>query len=76
MVEFIKFLVDSVVKNPQDVKVSEEKSDSSIIYNIQVNNKDMGILIGKGGRTIKSLRLLAKAKAIKNNLWVDIKIAE
>jgi ribosomal protein S3 len=34
----------------------------------------MGLIIGKEGRTINSIRSLAKAKAVKEGVWVDIQL--
>jgi predicted RNA-binding protein YlqC (UPF0109 family) len=36
----------------------------------------MGVVIGKEGKTIKSLRNLAKAKAIKDNIRIQIVLEE
>jgi predicted RNA-binding protein YlqC (UPF0109 family) len=36
----------------------------------------MGIVIGKEGKTIKSLRNLAKAKAIRDNIRIQVLLDE
>jgi predicted RNA-binding protein YlqC (UPF0109 family) len=36
----------------------------------------MGLVIGKQGRTIRSIRDLAKAKAIKDNVRIRIELHE
>jgi len=76
MKEFIEFLVTSLVKNPQSVAVEEMQEGSNYRYTIAVDPADMGLIIGKEGRTINSIRSLAKAKAVKEGVWVDIQLLD
>jgi len=76
MKEFIDFLVTSLVKNPQSVAVEEIQEGSNYRYTVAVNPADMGLIIGKEGRTINSIRSLAKAKAVKEGVWVDIQLLD
>jgi len=43
---------------------------------IKVNPEDMGRVIGKAGATIKSIRVIAKAAAIKSKDKVDVVVEE
>lgn len=76
MKEFIEFLFKNLVKNPQSVTVEEEKEGNNRKYTVSVDPSDMGLVIGKEGKTINSIRSLAKAKAVKDGLWVEIQLAE
>jgi len=76
MKEFIVYLVTNIVKNPTDVKVDEVVEGNGYIYNITVNPDDMGLVIGKEGRTIKSVRALAKSKAIKDGVMISVELIE
>jgi predicted RNA-binding protein YlqC (UPF0109 family) len=77
MKEYIEFLVKQIVSHPDNVTVMEVKDDeSSYTYTINVDKEDMGVLIGKEGRTIKSLRTLAKVKAVKDGVRVNITLNE
>ncbi len=77
MQEYIEFLVKQIVTNPDSVSVEEIKEDdSSFTYVISVAKEDMGIVIGREGRTIKSLRTLAKVKAVKDDIRVNITLNE
>jgi len=72
MREFLEFLVKEVVSKPEEVKVSEIQDDGIFIYTIHANKEDMGVIIGKEGKTIRSFRNLAKAKAIKDNVRIQV----
>ena len=76
MKEFVEFLVKNVVKNPDSVAVTEVAEGTNFRYSVTVDPADMGFVIGKEGRTINSIRLLAKAKAVKEGIWVDVTLAE
>lgn len=64
IIEFTDFLVKSIVKEPDMVKVERfDTEDEGTMIEIIVHDADMGALIGKGGRTANALRTLIQAKA-------------
>ena len=77
MKEFLTFLVKNIVNHPDDVAV-EEKIDSSgyISLELKVNPEDIGLVIGKAGKVIKSLRNLVKVKAIVERKKVNVTLIE
>lgn len=76
MKEFIEYILNQLVKNPDEMSVSEKDDNGYITYNIEVAEEDMGLVIGKGGRTIRSIRSLVKAKAIKDGVRVRVELIE
>ena len=76
MKEFLSYLVTNVAKNPMDVNVEEVVDGNTYVYNISVNPDDMGLVIGKNGRIINSIRALAKSKAIKEGIMIDVNLLE
>jgi hypothetical protein len=76
MKDFIEFLVKSVVKNPDAVVITEAAEGTNLRYSVTVDQADMGLVIGKEGRTINSIRGLAKAKAVKEGVWVDLELVD
>src|SRR5579863_9654052 len=71
--EVVKFLVDS----PEEVSVEEVKQGShSVVLNRTVAQKDVGKVIGKQGRTVRSLRNLLDAAASKANKRATLEIIE
>ena len=76
MKEFIEYLVKKIVSQPEKVLVEESNEGGIYLEKINVSPEDMGLIIGKEGRTIKSIRGLARAKAIIDNLRVNIEVAE
>lgn len=76
MKEFLTYLVQNVVKNPDDVVVEEVLEGTTYNYKITVNPDDMGLVIGKEGRIIRSIRALAKSKAIKEGVMINVELLE
>lgn len=76
MKELLEFIIKSLVDNPQKVKVNQEEKEGEIILNFSVAQEDMGKVIGKGGKIIKSVRNLLRAKAIKEGKRVQIVLEE
>lgn len=76
MKDTLQFIVASIVQNPLEVKISEEDVNGIATYTISVSKDDMGKVIGKGGKVIRSIRNVLKIKAIKENIRINIQLAE
>jgi hypothetical protein len=70
--EVVKFLVD----HPEQVSVEELKQSGGTVLNLRVAQKDVGKVIGKQGRTVRSLRTLLDAAAAKLNTRCTLEIVE
>jgi len=64
IVGYTEFLVKSIVKNPDMVKVQLfENEDEDSIIEIIVHNEDMGAVIGKSGKMASAIRTMIQAYA-------------
>ncbi|RJP35582.1 MAG: KH domain-containing protein [Candidatus Omnitrophota bacterium] len=73
----LTYITKSLVKNPDDVIVAEKITEDGILeYTLSVNPDDMGRIIGRNGKTARSVRLLVSAKASLENKRTHIEIAE
>jgi predicted RNA-binding protein YlqC (UPF0109 family) len=71
--EVVKYLVDA----PEEVKVEEFKEGrNNVVLELEVAQKDIGKVIGKQGRTIRSLRNLLDAAASKLNVRAQLELIE
>ena len=75
-VEFLEFVVKSLVDNPADVKVNRTVDEMGVLLTLDVNSADMGKIIGRSGNTAKAIRTLLRVVGMKNNARVNLKINE
>lgn len=74
--EFVEAVVKAIVDNPTDVKTKRSVDEMGVLIELTVNPEDMGKIIGKEGRTAKSIRTLLRVLGAKNNARVNLKIVE
>lgn len=72
----LEYIVSSIVDNTDDVKIDEDQIDGITNLIITVNKEDMGKIIGKGGKVIRSIRNIMRIKAMKQGARINISIAD
>jgi predicted RNA-binding protein YlqC (UPF0109 family) len=58
------------------VEVKETQTDDASVFELKVAKEDLGRIIGKQGRTAKSIRTLLNAAASRGNRKVVLEIIE
>jgi len=76
MKDLLNYIVTSLVTKPEAVSIDEENAEGSINLNLTVDPSDMGLIIGKGGQTIKSIRKLLIVRAMAENIRVNLQLIE
>ena len=76
MKELVQYLAKSLVRNPDAVEVKETQTDDASVFELKVAKEDLGRIIGKQGRTAKSIRTLLNAVASRGNRKVVLEIIE
>lgn len=76
MKELTEYIVKQLVNNPEAVEITEDKQGDFIEINLKVDPADMGIVIGKGGQTIKAIRRLLTIPASSQNFKVNLRLVE
>lgn len=76
MREMLLFLTQSLVEDREAVQVEELEEDGDLVYEITVNEDDLGRVIGKGGRVANALRTVAKAAAVREERRVLVDILD
>ena len=76
MKELVQYLAKSLVNNPDAVEVKESESNTAAVFELRVAKDDLGRIIGKQGRTARSIRTILNAAASKTNRKVILEIIE
>ena len=75
-VQFLEYVVKSLVDNPNDVKIERTVDEMGVLLKLSINPADMGKVIGRMGNTAKAIRTLLRVVGMKNNARVNLKINE
>ena len=59
--ELIEFIAKALVDHPEQVRVSEVEGEKTSIIELSVAKDDLGKVIGKQGRTARSIRVILGA---------------
>jgi predicted RNA-binding protein YlqC (UPF0109 family) len=76
MKDTLHYIVSSIVDKPEDVVIDEQDDSGSVNFTITVAPDDMGKVIGKEGKVIRSIRNVMKIKAMKQNKRINIQLAD
>ena len=72
LAEVLEHLVVGIVDNPEDVSVREKPARGrGTLLKVTVRPDDLGRVIGRAGRTAKSLRTVVNALSGGQNVRVD-----
>jgi predicted RNA-binding protein YlqC (UPF0109 family) len=76
MKDLLQYLAKSLVSHPESVEIKETSNDDTSVFEVKVAKEDLGRIIGKQGRTAKSIRTLLNAAAAVSNRKVVLEIVE
>jgi len=76
MKELVEYLAKQLVSHPEAVEVKETQGDTASVLELKVAKDDLGRIIGKQGRTAKSIRTILNAAASRTNRKVVLEIIE
>lgn len=76
MKELIELIAKALVDEPDQVRVTEIEGERVTIIELRVAPSDLGKVIGKQGRTARSIRTLLNATATKLRKRAVLEILE
>lgn len=74
--EVLEKILTSLVNNPQEVKVQRIIDEMGVLLRVKLHPQDMGLVVGRKGENIKSIKNIIRAIGAKNHARVNIKIEE
>ena len=76
MNEILEVMIKNLIEDKDSVSINEVAQDSEVKFEVRVNEKDMGRVIGKKGKIAQSIRTVMKAIAAKENKKVNIEFID
>lgn len=76
MKAFLERLVKHVVSNPQDVRIEQIIGERSVVFELHVQEGDMGKVIGRNGQMANALRTILAVASAKHKKKYFLEIIE
>jgi len=70
----VEYVARALVDKPTAVKVDEVQDGNTTVYELEVDEEDIGKVIGRQGRVVRGLRALVKAAATRKGTRVDLDV--
>lgn len=74
--ELVEYIVQKIVDRPDGISISEDIHENVVTIRVKVAPEDVGKVIGKEGRTARSIRTLVYAAANKQNQRAILEIVK
>lgn len=74
--ELVEYMAKSLVDKPDEVEVNEVIGEQTTVVELKVSKEDLGKVIGKQGRTARSMRTILNAASTKLNKRSVLEIVE
>jgi predicted RNA-binding protein YlqC (UPF0109 family) len=74
--ELVRFIAASLVDQPDEVNVMLVEERNANVYELEVDETDLGKVIGRGGKTAKAIRTLVNAVAPRSRKRTIVEILE
>jgi len=74
--DLLTYIAQNLVDNPDEVNVTVRETDSETIFELRVNQTDMGKVIGRQGRIAKEIRALMRSVAVRQGKRISVDIVD
>lgn len=76
MKELIEYIACSLVDDPTQVEVKQERGSGKIRLELRVSKEDMGRVIGKNGRVANAMRILLRVAAARDGKQASLDVVD
>ena len=76
MKELIEHIAKALVDQPEQVSVHAIEGEQTTVFELRVDPSDLGKVIGKQGRTVRSIRTILSAAGMKLKKRFTLEILE
>jgi predicted RNA-binding protein YlqC (UPF0109 family) len=76
MKELVEHMARTLVEHPDEVVVEETTREDMTVYELRVEEADLGRVIGKEGRIAKAMRMIVRSAAARKGEKATIEIVD
>jgi predicted RNA-binding protein YlqC (UPF0109 family) len=73
---FLEYVVKGLVQKPEEVSVTPVERSGMTVYELRMNQADVGRIIGRDGVTINAIRSLLTVGSARKGLRCSLEIVE
>lgn len=73
---FVNFVVAGLAAQPEKANVSRRQEGARHVFDVRVDERDMGRLLGHSGNTVMAVRNLATAAAEHHGVEVGVEVLD
>jgi len=74
--ELIEYIARSLVDDPEEVQIRQERMGGKVRIELKVAKEDMGRVIGKSGRVANSMRVLLRVASAREGKQATLDVVE
>jgi len=75
-IEYLRFIITALVVQVDAIEITEKQDELGTLLSLRVAPSDMGSLIGRGGKTIDSIRTVLRVYGAKAWIRLNLRIIE
>ena len=76
MKDLLTFILEGILgKREFEITETEEEGSDRVILSIQAQPEDLGLIIGKGGNTIKAIQTILRVRGRVEDKLVDVTVS-
>ena len=76
MKQVLETIIKNIVENGEAVSINEKEEAEKVVFEVKVDNSDMGRVIGKQGKIANSIRTVMRALGIKEHKKVSVEFLD
>ena len=74
--EQLGVILRALVDDSESLRIEEEEVGSTVQFNVSASPDEIGRVIGREGRTVRSLRTLLEVRGTESGLYYDLDVEE
>ena len=76
MKDILEIIISNLVDNQEEIEITETVNPKGILFEVKVAQNDIGKVIGRQGKTARSIRILMKSVAAKERKRVSVEFLD
>lgn len=74
MQDLLSYIITGIIGTSPEIQESRE--NGFVVFSVKIPKDQVGIVIGRGGKTINAIKNILKIMAIKEGVRIDVQINE